>query len=68
MLLNSRSWWNNNGRTIRLRAQAKLIQTLEAKKNSNGKWQLAASQNTRAQFIGRQDMSRALTEELRMEL
>ena len=44
------------------------IQTLVVIKDSDGKWRLAAFQNTRAQYIGRPDMSQALTEELRKEL
>jgi hypothetical protein len=34
----------------------------------DGKWRLAAFQNTRAQYIGRPDMSQALTEDLRKEI
>jgi len=44
------------------------IHTLVVMKGSDGKWRLAAFQNTRAQFIGRPDLSQALTEELRKEL
>jgi hypothetical protein len=44
------------------------IQTLVIIKDSDGKWRLAAFQNTRAQYIGRPNMSQALTEELRKEL
>jgi uncharacterized protein (TIGR02246 family) len=44
------------------------IHTLVVMKESDGKWRLSAFQNTRAQYIGRPDMSQALTEELRKEL
>jgi uncharacterized protein (TIGR02246 family) len=44
------------------------IHTLVAMRGSDGKWRLAAFQNTRAQYIGRPDMSQALTEELRKEI
>jgi hypothetical protein len=37
-------------------------------KGNDDKWHIAAFQNTRAQYIGRPDMSQALTEELRKEL
>lgn len=40
------------------------VQTLVAVKR-NGKWSLAAFQNTRATYIGRPEESRKLTEELR---
>jgi hypothetical protein len=44
------------------------IHTLVAMRGSDGKWRLAAFQNTRAQYIGRPDMSQALTEDLRKEI
>jgi uncharacterized protein (TIGR02246 family) len=44
------------------------IHTLVVMKGSDDKWRIAAFQNTRAQYIGRPDMSQALTEELRKEL
>ena len=44
------------------------IHTLVAMRASDGKWRLAAFQNTRAQYIGRPDMSQALTEDLRKEI
>jgi uncharacterized protein (TIGR02246 family) len=44
------------------------IHSLVVMKGSDDKWRLAAFQNTRAQYIGRPDMSQALTEELRKEL
>ena len=40
------------------------VQTLVAVKH-NGKWRLAAFQNTRATYMGRQEESQKLTEELR---
>ncbi len=40
------------------------VQTLVATKDSNGEWRLSAFQNTRAQYLGRPDQSRMLTEEL----
>jgi uncharacterized protein (TIGR02246 family) len=44
------------------------IHTLVFKKGNGDKWCVAAFQNTRAQYIGRPDMSNELTEELREEL
>jgi uncharacterized protein (TIGR02246 family) len=44
------------------------IHTLVVMKGNDDKWHIAAFQNTRAQYIGRPDMSQALTEELRKEL
>jgi uncharacterized protein (TIGR02246 family) len=44
------------------------VHTLVAMKGNDGKWRLAAFQNTRAQYIGRPDMSNKLTEELRKEM
>jgi uncharacterized protein (TIGR02246 family) len=44
------------------------IHTLVFKKVNGDKWCVAAFQNTRAQYIGRPDMSNELTEELRKEL
>jgi hypothetical protein len=44
------------------------IHTLVFKKVNGDKWWVAAFQNTRAQYIGRPDMSNKLTEELREEL
>jgi uncharacterized protein (TIGR02246 family) len=44
------------------------IHTLVVMKGSDDKWRIAAFQNTRAQYIGRPDMSQALTGELRKEL
>jgi uncharacterized protein (TIGR02246 family) len=44
------------------------VHTLVFKKGDDEKWCVAAFQNTRAQFIGRPDMSNDLTEELRGEL
>jgi uncharacterized protein (TIGR02246 family) len=44
------------------------VHTLVAMKGNDGKWRLAAFQNTRAQYIGRRDMSNELTEELRKEM
>ena len=44
------------------------IHTLVVMKESDGKWRIAAFQNTRAQYIGRPDMFNELTEELRKEL
>ena len=44
------------------------VHTLVAMKGNDGKWRLAAFQNTRAQYIGRPDMSNELTEELRKEM
>src|SRR5918995_5256486 len=41
------------------------IHTLVVMKGNDDKWHIAAFQNTRAQYIGRPDMSQALTEELR---
>jgi uncharacterized protein (TIGR02246 family) len=41
------------------------VQTLVATKGNTGEWHLAAFQNTRAQYLGRPDLSQALTEELR---
>jgi uncharacterized protein (TIGR02246 family) len=41
------------------------IQTLVATRNGNEKWYLAAFQNTRAQYFGRQEQAQALTKELR---
>jgi uncharacterized protein (TIGR02246 family) len=43
------------------------IQTLVAVKR-NGKWRLAAFQNTRAAYMGRPEESQKLTEELRAVL
>ena len=43
------------------------IQTLVATKR-DGAWELAAFQNSRAQFIGRPELAERLTEELRQEL
>ena len=43
------------------------IHTLAAVKRDS-KWQFTAFQNSRAQFIGRPEQSRALTEELRQQL
>jgi uncharacterized protein (TIGR02246 family) len=40
------------------------VQTLVATKGNKGKWLLAAFQNTRAQYLGRPELSQALTEEL----
>lgn len=44
------------------------VHTLVAMKGNDGKWRLAAFQNTRAQYIGRPEMSNELTEELRKEM
>jgi uncharacterized protein (TIGR02246 family) len=44
------------------------VHTLVAMKGNDSKWRLAAFQNTRAQYIGRPDMSNELTEELRKEM
>jgi hypothetical protein len=44
------------------------IHTLVFKKVNGDKWYVAAFQNTRAQYIGRPDISNELTEELRKEL
>ena len=44
------------------------IHTIVFKKVNGDKWYVAAFQNTRAQYIGRPDMSNELTEELREEL
>ncbi len=41
------------------------VHTLVAMKGNDGKWRLAAFQNTRAQYIERPDMSNELIEELR---
>jgi uncharacterized protein (TIGR02246 family) len=41
------------------------VQTLVATKDSKGEWYLTAFQNTRAQYFGRPEQSRALTDELR---
>jgi uncharacterized protein (TIGR02246 family)/steroid delta-isomerase-like uncharacterized protein len=44
------------------------IHTLVVMTGSDGKWRIAAFQNTQAQYIGRPDMFNELTEELRKEL
>src|ERR671911_168116 len=41
------------------------VHTLVVMKGNDDKWHIDAFQNTRAQYIGRPDMSQALTEELR---
>lgn len=42
------------------------VQTLIAMKR-DGAWELAAFQNSRAQFIGRPELAKKLTQELRQE-
>ena len=44
------------------------IHTLVVMKESYDKWRITAFQNTRAQYIGRPEMSHELTEDLRKEL
>jgi uncharacterized protein (TIGR02246 family) len=44
------------------------IHTLVVMKESDDKWRIAAFQNTRAQYIGRPEMSHKLTEEFRKDL
>src|SRR5215207_232457 len=44
------------------------IHTLVIMKESDDKWRVTAFQNTRAQYIGRPEMTHELTEELRKEL
>jgi uncharacterized protein (TIGR02246 family) len=56
-----------NGQTD-IEPERNSVHTLVAMKGNDGKWRLAAFQNTRAQYIGRRDMSNELTEELRKEM